>query len=99
MAKYAAGQLTTFGGFERVQYDNASGVLSNTNTVGGYVLNQSAGPFGLNYQAYATERVVDLRWLGARYAFTGKLTGSLAWYRLQQEGYVAGAATPSGWSD
>ena len=93
MIKYTAGRLTGFAGIERVTYSNASNGLTNANTVGGYQMNLGAGPYGINTQAYQSARVMDLTWLGARFAFTPKLTGAVAWYHLQQGSYLAGVAT------
>lgn len=96
LTKYKAGQFTGFAGFERITFSNASDPLSSANTVGGYQLNLAAGPFGINTQAFQTDRVIDLTWIGARYAFTPKLTGAVAWYRLLQENFIAGVATQNG---
>jgi len=91
-ASFAKG-LTVMGGYERIAFNNSSSLLSNKNTIGGYTLSSVAGANGINYTAYGTERDLDVYWIGGKYAFNPKLTGSAGWYHVTQGSYSAGGGT------
>jgi len=93
MAKYKINQATIFGGYERVMLNNPSSQLTNLNSEGYSINNGYGGSTKINYNAYTTEKDIDVYWVGGKYAFTPKLTGSAAWYRLSQNSYVAANTT------
>ena len=84
--------LTVMGGYERITNGNPSDRLSSNNTIGGYQLLNVSGANAVNYSKYLTDRNLDIYWIGGKYAFTPKLTGSAAWYRQDQSTFVSGNA-------
>jgi len=84
---------TIMGGYEQITNSNASGRLDNLNTIGGYQLLNVSGNNVPNYTAFGTNRQLDIFWIGARYAFTPKLSGAAAYYLQHQNAYVASNAT------
>ena len=97
-AKYKFGEdsflknATVMGGYELITRSNPSDRLSSTNTIGGYQLLNIGGANTPNYNGFVTDRDFDVYWIGGKYAFTPKLTGTAAWYHQQQNTNVAGAA-------
>ena len=92
MAKYEASPaLTVFGGWEEITNSNGAAVPRDTSIAGGYVLN----PLTINVFNFKTDRVTDITWAGARYSFTPKLSGALAWYHIEQNAFLTGGAGTS----
>jgi len=87
MGKYAFGNATIMGGYQHIAWNNPSETLTNLNTIGGYTLFAA----GLNTTQYQTERDNDIYWIGGKYAFTPKLIGTAAYYRLDQNSWIAKA--------
>jgi predicted porin len=85
-AKYKFGDAAVMGGYQRIMYNNTSARLTDLNIIGGYVLN----PLTINYNRYLTERDLDIWWVGGKYAFTPKLTGTAAYYHIDQNSFLAG---------
>jgi predicted porin len=89
MAKYNFKNLgfepvTLYGGYEHIDYSNPSGPLSSLTIIGDYQLN----PTGINYNAYVTDKQLDVFWIGGNYKVSRKLTLVSAWYHADQNAYV-----------
>lgn len=89
MAKYGFKNLgfddvTLYGGYEHIDYSNPSGTLSSLTIIGDYQLN----PTGINYDAYVTDKQLDVFWIAGDYNVTPKLTLVSAWYHANQNSYV-----------
>ena len=81
------------GGYERITRSNPSSTtLDNHNTIGGYSLLNAGGANNISFNGFITDRNFDIVWLGAKYAFTPKLVGSVAWYRQEQNTFTPGTA-------
>jgi predicted porin len=96
-AKYAWRQTKLYAGWERVDYANPAHPLSaGVETLGGYTLSV------VNNSAFDIHKVLQISWVGLRYAVTPKLDVTGAYYRYDQNSYKAGgcadasAATCSG---
>jgi predicted porin len=92
MAKYNFKNLgfddvTLYGGYEHIDYSNPSGPLDSLTIIGDYQLN----PTGINYNAYVTDRQLDVFWIAGDYKVTPKLTLVSAWYHADQNSYVTTA--------
>ena len=89
MAKYNFKQLgfddvTLYGGYEHIEYSNPSSQLDSLTIIGDYQLN----PTGINYNAYVTDKQLDVFWIAGDYKVTPKLTLVSAWYHADQNSYV-----------
>jgi predicted porin len=89
MASYTvpALPLTAYGGYEHITYMNPSIPLTvGFDDLNGYVLG------AVNNTAYAkADKILQVYWLGARYAVTPELTAAVAYYGERQNPYATGA--------
>ncbi len=86
MALYDAGKPKAFFGYEHIEFGNPSHPLqSGFDDIGGYTL-----VFPTN-NAYAKHKILQIYWLGAKYAVTPKFDVSGAWYHYDQNSYATGA--------
>ena len=90
MAKYKFNEssmlsgATIMGGYEHIVVSNPTGgPLSNLNAEGYSI-------FTANYNAFTTDKTLDVTWLGARYQFTPKLSGGASWYHIEQNSFLSG---------
>ena len=79
--------VTLYGGYEHIDYSNPSSQLSSLTIIGDYQLN----PTGINYNAYVTDKQLDVFWIAGDYKVTPKLTLVSAWYHADQNSYVTTA--------
>jgi predicted porin len=95
LAKYAFKQVTVFGGYEHVTYDNPSRPLTNGFTdEGGYQVTALL----TNNNAYANERKLDVFWTGFKYAVTPEATVSAGYYHIFQNGFHGDGCITSAFS-
>jgi predicted porin len=81
-AKYALKKLRLYGGWEHIEYANPSQPLpAGTGTLGGYVLSY------VNNAAFNNHKILQISWIGARWAVTPKLEVAGAYYRYDQNSY------------
>ncbi len=87
MASYAFGPATFYAAYEHITYMNPSIKLDpGFNDIGGYTLAY------VNNTAYAKDdKVLQVFWAGARYAFNENLTAAIAYYGEKQNAYATGA--------
>jgi len=79
---YAWRKLKILSGIEQISYaDPRTPLQSGLETIGGY-------PLGLlNNTAFPRRKILDISWVGARYAWTSKVMLSAAYYRYDQHSY------------
>jgi predicted porin len=95
MASYALGPVlpvvpvTVYGGYQHITYMNPSIPLAaGFNDIGGYVLAD------VSKTAYADgDKILQVYWVGARYAVTPQFTAAVAYYGEKQTAYATGADT------
>ena len=86
-AKYTWGPLKLYGGYEHLQYANPNNALeAGAFAQGGY--NYAF----LNNNNYATDRQINVFWVGAKYAVTPTFDVIGAYYGERQNYYTVGAA-------
>lgn len=82
-AKYEFGAPVVYAGYERITYSNPSSPRSaGFDSIGGYTFAV------VNNGAYATDKVLDVAWLGAKYQFNPKLNLMGAVYHYHQNSYT-----------
>jgi predicted porin len=93
MASYALAPVlpvvpvTVYAGYQHITYMNPSiPLLPGFDDIGGYVLGS------VNNTAYADgDKILQVYWLGGRYAVTPQFTAALAYYGEKQSAYATGA--------
>jgi predicted porin len=93
MASYALAPVlpvlpvTLYGGYQHITFMNPSIKLApGFDDIGGYVLG------AVSNTAYAEgDKILQVYWVGGRYAVTPKLTAALAYYGEKQNAYALGA--------
>jgi predicted porin len=92
LGKYTWNQLTLFGGFESIEYQNPTSDWAKAGNyftgLGGY-LTQNQG------DKFFTPEYFQVFWTGAKYAFTPDLVGTVAYYHYNQDFYMASATSKS----
>ena len=82
MGKYTAGLAKIYGGYERIRFANPSSLLSAGITdIGGYTLS------ALTQNAYTTNKILQVYWIGMKYSMTPKLDLTGAYYGWHQNSY------------
>ena len=85
LAKYAIGSVQLFTGYENIQFRNPAHPL----TVGSQIPN-SGGGYSLgavNNAAFTNKKVLQVFWLGAKYAVRDDIDLIAAYYREQQNSF------------
>ena len=85
MAKYGIGDATFSGGYVHTAFSNGASPLKSNTLLGGYAINTTT----INYTNFTTDREQDVVFVGARYAFTPKLSGAIAYYHIQQNAFIS----------
>ena len=89
MASYALApaSVTLYGGYQHITYMNPSIALApGFDDIGGYVL------AAVNNAAYAdADKILQVYWVGGRYAVTSQLTAAVAYYGEKQSAFATGA--------
>lgn len=86
LAKYKWNQFTAFGGFEHIDYNNASSAYpAGFSTIGGYTV----APGGSNSTAYTIPLHFDIFWTGLKYAINDRLDVTGAYYLYNQHNFSA----------
>jgi len=90
-AKGKVGPLTLYGGYEHIVYANPSHPLApGFRDIGGYVVSV------VNDTAYVHHRILQIYWVGARFALTRSLDVTGAWYRFDQNSYRGDGCADAG---
>jgi predicted porin len=85
LAKYTYQQFKLYSGYEHITFANPSNPqLTNFTDIGGYTV---AAPDVVN-TAYTNHRIMQIMWVGGRYAFTDTLDAGLAYYHYIQDSYA-----------
>jgi len=75
---------TIMGGYEHIVVSNPTGgPLTNLNSEGYSI-------YTTNYNAFTTDKTLDVTWIGTRYQFTPKLSGGASWYHVEQNSFLSG---------
>jgi len=78
--------LKLYGGYEHIDFKNPNNsVTPGTLTIGGYTLAFT------NNAAYNNHKALEVYWVGAKYNFTPKLEGTVAYYGYWQNSFASGA--------
>lgn len=89
LAKYKYESMTLLAGFENQYFSNPSDPLTSGGVAGGYVV-PVASLYANN--AFSTDRIIGISWIGFRQALTPKLTLAGGWYHYEQNAYIANGA-------
>lgn len=85
LAKYTAGPVKLFGGYEHIQFANPSTPLTpGASLEGGYTMGV------VNNTAFATDKVLQVFWGGAKYAVRSDLDLMVAYYHEEQNSFEGG---------
>ena len=96
LAKYANGPVKLYGGYEWIKYGNPSDPKSSFTDIAGNSL--CAGCAAINNTNIsntaftANDKILQVFWVGAKYAITDELNVMAAYYQYLQNSYGAGAA-------
>ena len=92
VAKYTIGQFKLFGGYEHINFANPNNPLSNGAFLeGGYAIG------AVNNTNFTTDKVLQVFWIGGKYAATRDLDLTLAYYHEEQNSFIVGNGTnPTG---
>jgi hypothetical protein len=87
MGLYTTGPLSYYTGYEHITFENPSIALSpGFNDIGGYVLAY------VNNTAYEKhDKVLQVYWVGVKYAIAENWTATAAYYDYRQSSYATGA--------
>jgi predicted porin len=91
-AKYIAGRLQVFAGYEWMRFANPSDPAARFTDIGGYAIGGVPGT-AINDAAYNKDRILQVAWIGARYSVTRSLDVAGGYYHYWQNDYSNGAAT------
>ncbi len=85
LAKYSAGPLGLFGGYEHIQFANPSSPLTPGAALeGGYTIGV------VNNTAFATDKVLQVFWGGVRYTVRSDIDLLAAYYHEEQNSFEGG---------
>ncbi len=88
LGKYTWNQLTLYGGFEAIEYQNPTSTWKTKGSLftalGGYEATNQG-------DAFFTPEYFQVLWTGAKYAFTPELVGTVSYYHYNQEFYQSSA--------
>jgi predicted porin len=83
--KYNFGPLTVFGGYEYAQFSPPSDAYPNGfQTLGGYTV----VPGAVNVKDYISNKILQVGWIGAKYALRADLDVAGAFYYARQNNYA-----------
>jgi predicted porin len=86
MGSYTFGAPKVFAGYEHISYANPStGLTAGMTTIGGYVL------AFVNNKAFPNNKVLQVGWVGAKFAVSPMFDVTGAWYHYSQNAYGSGA--------
>ena len=88
LGKYTWKQLTLFGGFEDIKYQNPD---SPWQTTGHYFTSIGGNITASGGNKFYTPEYLQVYWTGAKYAFTPDLVGTVAYYHYNQDFYQSAA--------
>lgn len=84
LAKYTLGPVKVFGGYERIFFANPSDPQTTFTNIGGYTVFSA----NITNTAYAANnKILQVMWTGARYAFTDDLDTGVGYYHYIQNNF------------
>ena len=88
MARYDAGSLKAFAGYEKITYGAPDlGLIGiGSSTIGGYQI------ASLTTNSYAHHKILQVPWAGLKYSITPKWIATAAFYHYHQNSYATGKA-------
>ncbi len=90
LSKYNWNQFTGFGGFEHIDYNNASNSYpEGFTTIGGYTVAPGQAAGGPGASTYKIPLHFDIFWTGLKYAITDRLDITGAYYLYDQNDFAA----------
>ena len=81
LAKYTSGPVKVYGGYEHIFFAPPSNPQTTFSNIGGYTV---FTPDISNTTYNANNRILQVFWTGARYAFTANLDAGIAYYHYLQ---------------
>ena len=88
LAKYAFNQFKVYGGYEHITFQNPSDPqLINFTDIGGYTAVYTGVGGQINNVAYTNNRIMQIMWVGGRYAFTDNLDTGVGYYHYIQNSF------------
>ena len=87
VAKYTIGPVKLFGGYEHINFANPNNPLSN-----GAFLEGGYGIGAANNTNFTTDKVLQVFWIGGKYAATRDLDLTFAYYHEWQNSFINGAS-------
>jgi predicted porin len=87
--EYDLGAPKLFAGYERISYANPSNPLSDKGFVDGLGVDDTIGGYNIltNNVAFPKDKILEIYWVGGRYAFTPDWELALGLYREEQNNY------------
>ncbi len=93
LAKYTYNQVKLYSGYEHITFQNPSNPqLTSFTDIGGYTAVYTGVGGQINNVAYTTNRIMQIMWVGGRYAFTDTLDAGVAYYHYIQNNYAGPAS-------
>ena len=90
LAKYTYNQFKISGGFENITFMNPHNPeTGGFEDIGGYYVAAA----DTTNTAYTNHKILQVSWIGGRYAFTDTFDAGVAYYHYDQHAYATGAAT------
>jgi predicted porin len=98
LARYVAGPVKLFGGYEYIRFQNPSDDFANGFTsIGGYPIAANSVISGsVTFSDYSLNKVLQVFWAGARYSILSNLDIGGAYYHYNQNDYNSSPCTGSG---
>jgi hypothetical protein len=86
LAKYTFNRFKLYGGYEHISFTNPSDPqFASFTTLGNYTAYYTGVGGQINNTNYATDnRILNIMWVGGRYAFTDTLDAGVAYYHYDQ---------------
>ena len=85
LAKYTYNQIKLSGGYEHITFQNPSNPqLTSFTDISGYTVVAA----DINNTAYTDHRIMQVMWVGGRYAFTDTLDAGVAYYHYIQNSFA-----------
>lgn len=85
LAKYTYNQIKLFSGYERITFANPSDLQTTAFTdIGGY----NVVAADINNTAYTNHKIMQIMWVGGRYAFNDNWDAGVGYYHYIQDSYA-----------
>lgn len=97
-AKYDGGPWKVMGGYENISQINSNNPqnIAQATTGGAFMDIGGYDIFKVTNNKYDSSRVSQMYWVGGKYNFTPKFSGTVAYYHVDQNEYLNGAGAGTG---